>query len=129
MDYRPPYTQTDIALDGLRFARERGVSIIAFRSVMCERMGPVFRVYYEMNAVINKFYMHPPSDRYPLVHPVTYIYIHTPQNSGDRILCEKMDATIASVTTQHEPMPEVAPVCVMLGRLFLLGDKGMYMYI
>ena len=30
----PPYTQRDIALDGLRFARERGVSIIAFRSVM-----------------------------------------------------------------------------------------------
>lgn len=25
--------QTDIALDGLRFARERGVSIIAFRSI------------------------------------------------------------------------------------------------
>lgn len=28
--------------------------------------------------------------------------------NGDRILCEKMDATIASVTAQHEPMPEVA---------------------
>jgi len=27
--------------------------------------------------------------------------------NGDRILCEKMDETIASVTTQHEPMPEV----------------------
>lgn len=28
--------------------------------------------------------------------------------NGDRILCEKMDATIAGVTAQHEPMPEVA---------------------
>lgn len=35
-------------------------------------------------------------------------------HSGDRILCEKMDATIASVTTQHEPMPDVVPVRVGL---------------
>jgi Cof subfamily protein (haloacid dehalogenase superfamily) len=28
--------------------------------------------------------------------------------NGDRILCQKMDATIAGVTAQHEPMPEVA---------------------
>jgi Cof subfamily protein (haloacid dehalogenase superfamily) len=46
-----------VALDVVLFARERGVSLIAF--------------------------------------------------NGDRILCEKMDETIASVTTQHEPMPEV----------------------
>lgn len=49
-----------VALDVLAFARERGVSLIAF--------------------------------------------------NGDRILCEKMNETIASVTTQHEPMPEVVPL-------------------
>lgn len=30
--------------------------------------------------------------------------------NGDRILCEKMDESIASVTAQHEPMPEVVPL-------------------
>jgi Cof subfamily protein (haloacid dehalogenase superfamily) len=49
-----------VALDVMAFAREKGVSLIAF--------------------------------------------------NGDRILCEKMDESIASVTAQHEPMPEVVPL-------------------
>jgi hypothetical protein len=56
--------------------------------------------------------MHSPSDQY---QSFITLPIHTPQNSNDRILCEKMDATIASVTTQHEPMPEVAPVRFLVG--------------
>ncbi len=64
---------TRVALDTLRFARERQISLIAFH--------------------------------------------------GDRILCEQMDATIASVTTQHEPMPEAMGLQAFLVRFGWVGGR------
>jgi hypothetical protein len=47
---------------------------------------------------------------HPLIFASPPTHNITPNHSGDRILCEAMDATIATVTTQHEPLPIVAPV-------------------
>ncbi|TFJ86987.1 hypothetical protein NSK_001321 [Nannochloropsis salina CCMP1776] len=64
-----------VALDVMRFARDRNVSLIAF--------------------------------------------------NGDRILCEKMDATIASVTQQHEPMPVVVSLeAFLLASCLSLGSAS-----